>query len=113
VGQGANLQIVGFVIGGATSETVLIRASGPAFVPFGVAAVLPDPQLQLGSSKGMIASSTGWGGDAQIAAASAAVGAFLWRTSSTRAPAIHRDHYAVFEQRIGKLRGSKLAALNS
>jgi hypothetical protein len=88
VGQGANVQIAGFVIGGATSETVLIRASGPALTPFGVAGVLPDPQLQLNSSNGVIASNTSWGGNAQIAAASAAVGAFSWGTSSTPDSAI-------------------------
>jgi DNA-binding beta-propeller fold protein YncE len=88
VGQGANVQIAGFVIGGATSETVLIRASGPALTPFGVAGVLPDPQLQLNSSNGVIASNAGWGGNAQIAAASAAVGAFSWGTSSTPDSAI-------------------------
>lgn len=88
VGQGANVQIAGFVIGGATSETVLIRASGPALTPFGVAGVLPDPQLQLISSGGLIASNTGWGGNMQIAAASAAVGAFSWGTSSTPDSAI-------------------------
>jgi hypothetical protein len=88
VGQGANVQIAGFVIGGATSETVLIRASGPALTPFGVAGVLPDPQLQLNSSNGVIASNAGWGGSAQIAAASAAVGAFSWGISSTPDSAI-------------------------
>jgi DNA-binding beta-propeller fold protein YncE len=88
VGQGANVQIAGFVIGGATSETVLIRASGPALTPFGIAGVLPDPQLQLNSSNGVIASNTGWGGNAQIAAASAAVGAFSWGISSTLDSAI-------------------------
>ena len=88
VGQGANVQIAGFVIGGATSETVLIRASGPALTPLGVAGVLPDPQLQLRDSSGLIASNTGWGGNAQIAKASAAVGAFSWGTSSTPDSAI-------------------------
>ncbi len=88
VGQGANVQIAGFVIGGATSETVLIRASGPALTPFGVAGVLPDPQLQLKSSNGVIASNSGWGGNSQLAAASAAVGAFSWGTSSTPDSAI-------------------------
>ncbi len=38
VGTGANILIAGFVIGGSTSETVLIRASGPAIgaAPFNV-----------------------------------------------------------------------------
>ncbi len=88
VGQGANVQIAGFVIGGSTSETVLIRASGPALTQLGVAGALPDPQLRLNSSDGVMASNTGWGGNAQIAASSAVVGAFSWGTSPTPDSAI-------------------------
>jgi sugar lactone lactonase YvrE len=83
VGQGANVLIAGFVIAGTTSKTVLIRASGPALVPFGVSGVLPDPQLQLNNSAGAIATNTGWGGDAQIASTAASVGAFSWGTTAT------------------------------
>jgi hypothetical protein len=83
VGQGSGVLIAGFVIGGTTSKTILIRASGPALVPFGVSGVLPDPQLQLNNSGGTIASNIGWGGDGQIAAASTSVGAFSWGTAST------------------------------
>jgi hypothetical protein len=88
VGVGANVLIAGFVIGGTTSETVLIRASGPALTPFGVSGVLRDPQLQLNNSSGMVATNAGWGGDIQIAAAAASVGAFSWGTLSTRNSAI-------------------------
>ena len=49
VGTGGNVLIAGFVIGGSTSRTVLIRASGPALIPFGVTGTLPDPMLQLSS----------------------------------------------------------------
>jgi hypothetical protein len=83
VGLGANVLIAGFVIGGTTSETVLIRASGPALVPFGVSSVLPDPQLQLNSSASVIATNAGWGGDAQIASTAASIGAFSWGTTAT------------------------------
>jgi sugar lactone lactonase YvrE len=83
VGQGSDVLIAGFVIGGTTSKTVLIRASGPALVPFGVSGVLPDPELQLYNSGGMIASNTGWGGDGEIAAASTSVGAFSWGATAT------------------------------
>ena len=83
VGKGANVLIAGFVIGGTTSKTVLIRASGPALVPFGVSGVLTDPQLQLYDSNGSIATNVGWGGDTQIAAVAASQGAFSWGTSAT------------------------------
>jgi DNA-binding beta-propeller fold protein YncE len=88
VGVGANILIAGFEIGGTTSETVLIRASGPALTPLGVVGVLPDPQLQLSSSSGPIASNAGWGGNAQIAAAAASVGAFSWGSVATPDSAI-------------------------
>ena len=75
----------GFTIGGVTSKTVLIRASGPALSAFGVQGVMPDPQLKVFNSGGtQIAGNTGWGGDPQLAAAMAAVYAFpLTNASST------------------------------
>ncbi len=82
VGTGANILVAGFVIGGSTSMTVLIRASGPALVPFGVSGTLSDPELQLyglsASSSTLLATNDDWGGDPEIAAAAAAVGAFAW-----------------------------------
>ncbi len=93
VGKGANVLIAGFVVGGTTSETVLIRASGPALTQFGVSGALADPQLQLyqingdGSST-LIESNAGWGGETQIAAAAASVGAFSWGTSGTADSAV-------------------------
>jgi YVTN family beta-propeller protein len=78
VGTGSGVLIVGFVIGGSTSKTMLVRVSGPALVPFGVTGVLPDPQLQLNNSSGVLATNNGWAGDAQIASAAASVGAFSW-----------------------------------
>ncbi len=62
VGTGSSVLIAGFVIGGNTSETVLIRASGPALTAFGVGAVLPDPKLTLNggpSGSNVLATSTG------------------------------------------------------
>ena len=88
VGTGGNVLIAGFVIGGSTSKTVLIRASGPALKPFGVTGTLPDPELQLyhSNSNGtstLLGTNTGWGGDVQIATEAASVGAFSWGTSAT------------------------------
>jgi hypothetical protein len=78
VGTGGNILIAGFVIGGTTAKTVLVRASGPALVPFGVTGTLPDPQLTLYSGNTVLASSRGWGGVSEIANTAAAVGAFAW-----------------------------------
>jgi hypothetical protein len=71
------------VIGGSTSETVLIRASGPALAQFGISGALPDPVLQLNNGSGVIAANTGWGGDSQIAVAAASAGAFSWGIAAT------------------------------
>jgi hypothetical protein len=82
----------GFVVGGSTSETVLVRASGPALVPFGVTGVMPDPQLTLNSTSGatpvVVATNAGWGGDTQITTAANLVGAFSWGNSATPDSAI-------------------------
>jgi hypothetical protein len=88
VGSGGNVLIAGFVIGGSTSRTILIRASGPALVPFGVSGTLPDPQLGLYSGSTLLNSNSGWGGNAEIASAASAVGAFGWSDPASADSAI-------------------------
>jgi hypothetical protein len=82
VGTGGDVLIAGFVIGGSTSKTVLIRGSGPALEQFGVTGTISDPELQLysvGSGAGvLLASNDDWNGDAEISSAAASVGAFTW-----------------------------------
>jgi hypothetical protein len=86
VGTAQAIQIAGFVIGGAQPKNVLIRASGPALVPFGVAGTLADPALKLFDSSGaVLAQNTRWGTSADasaIQAAAARVGAFAWPSAS-------------------------------
>jgi hypothetical protein len=93
VGAGSNVLIAGFIVGGTTSETVLIRGSGPALLPLGVPGALPDPQLQLYRNNAdhtstLLQSDAGWGGNAQIAASAAGVGAFSWGSAATPDSAI-------------------------
>jgi hypothetical protein len=87
VGAGSHILIAGFVVGGTTAKTVLIRASGPALAAFGVAGTLPDPSLSLYQSAGgvstLLQSNVSWGGSAQIAATAASVGAFSWGAAAT------------------------------
>ena len=78
VGSAPNVLIAGFVIGGSTSRTVLIRASGPALLGFSVPNTLADPELQLFSGSTVVASNTKWGGDAEISMVANSVGAFPW-----------------------------------
>ena len=72
---GATL-IAGFVIGGQTSKTVLIRAIGPTLATFGVPGALLDPKLALYSSAGKINENDDWGGSAALSSAFTSVGAF-------------------------------------
>jgi hypothetical protein len=88
VGTGGNILIAGFAIGGATSKTVLIRASGPALVPFGVTGTLTDPELKLYSGSNVLLANTAWGGNAQISAAANSVGAFAWSSGASKDSAI-------------------------
>ena len=88
VGTGGSILIAGFVIGGSTSKTVLIRASGPALAAFGVAGVLPDPQLTLLHGSTVLATNGGWAGDGEIAATAASVGAFAWSDPASKDSAL-------------------------
>jgi hypothetical protein len=88
VGTGGNILIAGFVIGGSTSMTVLIRASGPALGPFGVTGVLADPELQLFKGMTLEASDSGWLGNPDVASAAASVGAFAWTDALSKDSAL-------------------------
>ena len=86
VGAGAGELIVGLVVGGQGTfgaEPVLIRASGPALAPFGVTGFLPDPKLTLVGPAGVIASNSGWGGNAVVASLAASVAAFPWASATS------------------------------
>ncbi len=82
VGAGGNELIAGFVVGGTTAKTFLIRGSGPALDQFGVTGTITDPEIQLYSvgagGNVLLADNDDWGGDAEISAAAASVGAFAW-----------------------------------
>ena len=57
---GNDVMIGGFIIGGSTAKSVVIRARGPSLVPFGVANALADPTLQLFSGQTVIATNDDW-----------------------------------------------------
>jgi hypothetical protein len=61
VGPGSKALTVGFVIGGDTARTVLIRAIGPGLQPYGVTGTLTDPALTLFAGPTQIASNDNWG----------------------------------------------------
>ena len=92
VGTGANILEAGFVIGGSSALTVLIRASGPAIAaaPFDVPGTLADPQLTLQdqATGAVYAENTSWGGDSEISGTAASVGAFTWAVPSSHDSAL-------------------------
>ena len=86
-GAGAQAVAAGFVIGGGSAKTILVRASGPALASlFGFTGTLSDPQLTITntsvSPNQTITVNTGWGGDPQINAVANSVGAFGWSLAS-------------------------------
>lgn len=71
--------LMGATITGAASNQplpLLVRASGPALVRFGIPDFLPDPDLAVSVGGVVVASNDNWGGNQQAAAQMTQVGAF-------------------------------------
>jgi hypothetical protein len=66
----------GFVVGGDTARSVLIRAIGPGLTQLGVTGVMPDPRLALNRGATKILENDDWGGRPEVTAAAKGVGAF-------------------------------------
>src|SRR5438270_8327434 len=61
VGTGNNVMIAGFIVSGAQSKTIIVRALGPTLGSYGVANALNDPMLELHNSSGAtIATNDDW-----------------------------------------------------
>jgi hypothetical protein len=54
VGTDADVLIAGFVVAGAGSKRVLVRAVGPTLSAFGVTGALADPQLEVMDTSGRV-----------------------------------------------------------
>jgi hypothetical protein len=87
VGTGASQLIAGFVIGGSTAKTVLVRGMGPTLAGYGVTGVLPDPTVAVYqpsvSTTVPLYSNTGWGGNPQISSVASLIGAFGFASGSS------------------------------
>lgn len=93
VGAAANGTLTaGFVLSGTGSRNLLVRAAGPALLPFGVADALPDPQLMLFDQAALpLLSNAGWTTAASVSsllAATSAVSAFPFAAASRDSGAI-------------------------
>lgn len=79
VGRGDDVVIAGFVVGGSSPKTMLIRGVGPSLNKLGVPEVLPDPKLTIYRGNTVIKENFSWqvGNDPiAVRRASQAVGAF-------------------------------------
>lgn len=82
VSGGDNTLIAGFVIGGTTARTVLIRAAGPVLSTFGVAGALADPKLALYRDNTRLAESDNWQSSTDLVNAFGVAGAFAFTARS-------------------------------
>lgn len=90
IARGTTLS-VGFVIGGTTARSVLVRAVGPTLgTAFGLTGVMTDPTLELfNNDRGVqIAANDNWAGSTWLLAANGAVGAFPLGGPGTRDAAL-------------------------
>jgi len=82
---GKNLT-VGFVVGGDTAKTVLVRAVGPKLSSYGVPGVQADPTLKIHSivngAASLVAVNDNWDGNANVAAVTSVVRAFALDSGS-------------------------------
>lgn len=77
VGTGADVLIAGFVIGGSTAKTILLRGVGPTLAVLQVPGPIADPKLELYSADGtLMTSNDDWGGDDAMRTTFPLVGAF-------------------------------------
>jgi len=87
-GTGTDSLVVGFVVEGGRSRSLLIRASGPALAAFGVPDVLADPSLAVYSGSSMVAANGNWGGTPALIAAFERAGAFPLTDSASKDAAV-------------------------
>ncbi len=118
VRTGDEIMIAGFVVGGSTPRTVLIRGVGPGLVDLGVPDVLDDPRIALFSGPARILDNDNWGAQAidapDVAAAVAKVGAFPLAADSLDAALVATlvpGHYTVHVTGAGASEGIALAEI--
>jgi hypothetical protein len=90
IARGSTLS-AGFVVGGSTARSVLVRAVGPTLgTAFGLTGVMADPTLELYDNDRSIrvAANDNWSGANWLLAASNSVGAFALGGPGTRDAAL-------------------------
>lgn len=101
----------GFVIGGLTPATVLVRAVGPGLAAFGVNDFAADPQMTLFSGQAKVGENDNWGNAAALSSAFSTVGAFALPGGSKDAALLARllpGSYTVKVSGVGDTTGVAL-----
>ena len=99
---------------GSTSRTLLVRGIGPSLAALGVGGVMGDPKLELfNNDTGVkIGENDNWGGDAQLTAAMASVGAFpLAGTTTSDAVILVTLPPGAYSARISDVTGASGTAI--
>lgn len=85
VGTDGSVLIAGFIVTGNAKKTLLIRGIGPTLGALGVGGVLADPKLDLfGAGNALVGTNDNWGGDANLSATFASVGAFAFANPNSK-----------------------------
>lgn len=113
-GEGEEVMIPGFVLGGTAARTLLIRAVGPSLSVFGVTDFLPDPVLSLFDGSERVLTVDNWGESidaATLSTVSATVGAFALEPGSADAAmlvVLMPGHYTAHAYGSGVVAGNVL-----
>ena len=111
-GTGSETLIVGFTVAGTGAKPVLIRGVGPSLVPFGVADAVSDPQLKFfNRDQQQIAENDDWAGEAAVAKAANAVGAFTLPTTSRDAALLESLQPGQYSAHVASSTGSGVALI--
>ncbi len=114
-GSDSSKMIAGFVIEGASSRRVLIRAIGPALAAFGVPGTLAEPQLEIYNSRGLLHAAAGeWGRQSNVAdirSAAEATGAFALADGSKDSAMVITLLPGAWTVQVGGLPGTTGVAL--
>lgn len=118
-GLGDQVLIMGFGVSGNTPTAtlpLLVRAAGPALVPFEVNDYLADPMITIRTNAGQVDLNDDWGGTATIVAVAKRVGAFPFVNPGSKDAAIYRtdfkpDSYTVQVDGVGRTTGTAVAEI--
>ena len=117
VGTGDSVLIPGFVVSGAGSVKLLLRAAGPALGQFGENGALADPQITLYAGATVVGSNDNWSAAAnaaEIAEVATNAGAFAFASGSKDAAllaTLPAGQYTAIVSGVGNTSGNVLVEL--